>query len=191
VVSPDGRASRRALLSAAGTALAGGTLALGGCGSAETGKQAVKKTSAAVQEKDIAVLGRALALERRTVAAYIAGMPLLTFAQRKAARQFLNQELEHTGELISLIKAAGGKAPPRADSYAIGHPTDGPGVLALLHSLESLQISSYLQWIPQLSPGPVRAAVASILTVDAQHLSMVRVLERQVPVPGPFVTGSV
>jgi len=190
-VTPDGRASRRALLTGAGTALAGGTLALAGCGSAEIGKQAVKKTSARVQAKDIAVLNQALALERRTVAAYIAGMPLLTFSQRKAARQFLNEELEHTGELISLIKAAGGKAPPRADSYALGHPIDGPGVLAVLHSLESLQISRYLEWIPQLSPGPVRAAVASILTVDAQHLSMVRVLEGQVPVPGPFVTGSV
>ena len=191
MVTPDGRASRRALLTGAGTALAGGTLALAGCGSAEIGKQAVKKTSARVQAKDIAVLNQALALERRTVAAYIAGMPLLTFTQRKAARQFLNEELEHTGELISLIKAAGGKAPPRADSYALGHPIDGPGVLAVLHSLESLQISRYLEWIPQLSPGPVRAAVASILTVDAQHLSMVRVLEGQVPVPGPFVTGSV
>ncbi|HEY2318148.1 MAG TPA: ferritin-like domain-containing protein [Solirubrobacteraceae bacterium] len=197
-MSPDGRASRRALISGAGTALAGGSLglvggslALAGCGSAETGKQAVKNTSAPVQRQDIAVLSQALALERRTVAAYIAGMPLLTQPQRTTARQFLNEELEHTGELISLIKAAGGKAPPRADSYALGHPTDGPGVLALLHSLESLQIARYLEWIPRLSPGPVRAAVATILTVDAQHLSMVRVLQGQVPVPGPFVTGSV
>jgi ferritin-like protein len=190
VVNTDGRASRRALLTGAGAALAGGSLALAGCGSAETGKQAVKKTSGLVQQRDIAVLNQALVLERRTVAAYIAGMPWLTQVQRKAARQFLNEELQHTGELISLIKAAGGKAPPRADSYALGHPADGPGVLALLHSLESLQISSYLDWIPRLSPGPVRAAVASILTVDAQHLSMVRVLQGQVPVPGPFVTGS-
>jgi Ferritin-like domain len=191
VVSPGGRASRRALLTGAGTALAGGALAVAGCGSAATGKQAVKQTPAAVKDQDIAVLEHALALERRTIAAYIAGMPLLTFSQRQAARQFLNEELEHAGELISLIKAAGGKAPPRADSYAIGHPTDGPGVLALLHSLESLQISSYLKWIPQLSPAALRAAVASILNVDAQHLSMVRVMQGQVPVPGPFVTGSV
>jgi hypothetical protein len=191
VVSPGGRASRRALLTGAGTALAGGALAVAGCGSAATGRQAVKQTPATVQKQDIAVLQRALALERRTIAAYIAGMPLLTFSQRKVARQFLNEELQHAGELISLIKAAGGKAPARADSYAIGHPTDGPGVLALLHSLESVQISSYLEWIPQLSPAPLRAAVASILNVDAQHLSMVRVLQHQVPVPGPFVTGSV
>jgi hypothetical protein len=191
VVSTDGRASRRALLTGAGAALAGGAIALTGCGSADTGKEAVKKTSMPVRHQDIAILNEALALERRTVAAYIAGTPLLTPSQRKATRQFLNEELQHTGELISLIKAAGGKAPPRADSYALGHPTDGPGVLALLHSLEGLQISSYLDWIPRLSPGPVRAAVSSILTVDSQHLSMVRVMQGQVPVPGPFVTGSV
>jgi hypothetical protein len=37
----------------------------------------------------------------------------------------------------------------------------------------------------------VRAAVSSILTVDSQHLAVVRVMQGQVPVPGPFVTGSV
>ncbi len=190
MVSDDGAPSRRALLTGTGTALAGGVLALAGCGSVETGKKAVKQTSASVRERDIAILGRALELERRTVAAYIACIPLLTRPERKACRQFLNEELQHTGELTSLIKAAGGKAAPRADSYALGHATDGPSALALLHSLENLQISSYLGWIPQLSPAPVRAAVASILTVDSQHLAMVRVMQDQDPVPGPFVTGS-
>jgi hypothetical protein len=190
VVSKDGRASRRALLTGTGTALAGGALALAGCGSVATGKKAVKTTSPPVRQQDIEILGRALDLERRTVAAYIACIPLLTRPQRKAANQFLNEEFEHTGELISLIKAAGGKAAPRADSYPIGRATDGPSAFAVLHSLEALQISSYLKWIPQLSPGPVRAAVASVLNVDAQHLAMVRVMQGQNPVPGPFVTGT-
>jgi len=191
VVSDDGAPSRRALLTGTGTALAGGVLALAGCGSVDTGKKAVKQTSASVRERDIAILGRALELERRTVAAYIACIPLLTRPERKACRQFLNEELQHTGELASLIKAAGGKAPPRADSYDLGQAaTDGASARALVHSLEALQISSYLGWIPQLSPAPVRAAVASILTVDSQHLAMVRVMQDQDPVPGPFVTGS-
>jgi hypothetical protein len=190
VVTQSGRASRRALLTGTGTALAGGALALAGCGSVATGKKAVKTTSEPVRHHDIEILGHALELERRTVAAYIACIPLLTRPQRKAARQFLNEELQHTGELASLIKAAGGKAAPRADSYPIGRATDGPSAFAVLHSLEALQISSYLKWIPQLSPGPVRAAVASVLTVDAQHLAMVRVMQGQNPVPGPFVTGT-
>jgi hypothetical protein len=29
-----------------------------------------------------------------------------------------------------------------------------------------------------------------VLTVDAQHLAMVRVMQGQDPVPGPFVTGT-
>jgi hypothetical protein len=190
VVRKDGASSRRALFTGTGSVLAGGALALAGCGSVDTGSHAVKQTSAPVRERDIEILGRALELERRTVAAYIACLPLLTRPERKACRQFLNEELQHTGELASLIKAAGSKAPPRADSYALGHATDGPSARALLHSLEALQISSYLGWIPQLAPGPVRAAVASIFTVDAQHLAMVRVMQDQDPVPGPFVTGS-
>jgi hypothetical protein len=190
VVSNGRASSRRALLTGTGTALAGGALALAGCGSVATGKKAVKRTSEPVRHHDVEILGRALDLERRTVAAYIACIPLLSRSQRKAARQFLNEEFQHTGELISLIKAAGGKAGPRADSYDLGHATDGPSAFALLHSLEALQISSYLEWIPRLSPGPVRAAAASILTVDSQHLAMVRVMQGQDPVPGPFVTGS-
>jgi hypothetical protein len=190
VVSDDGASSRRALLTGTGMALAGGAVALAGCGSVATGKRAVKQTSELVRQDDIEILSRALELERRTVNAYIACIPLLTRPQRKAARAFLNEELQHTGELVSLIKAAGGKAAPRADSYPIGHAADGPSAFTVLHSLETLQIRSYLKWIPQLSPGPVRAAVASILTVDSQHLAMVRLMQGQNPVPGPFVTGT-
>jgi hypothetical protein len=192
VVTDDGRApSRRALLTGTGTALAGGALTLaGGLALAGCGAAAGTTTSATPQPGDVQILGQALELERHTVAAYVAGIPLMARPQRRAFRQFLNEELQHTGELISLIKAAGGKAAARADSYALGHPTDAAGVLALLHSLETLQISSYRQWIPRLSTGPVRAAAASILTVDAQHLTMVRVLQDQDPVPAAFVTGA-
>jgi len=190
VVSDDRASSRRALLTGTGAALAGGALVLAGCGSVATGDSAVKKSSVQLDHQDIEILERALELERRTVAAYIACIPLLTRPQRKAFRQFLNEEFQHTGELASLITAAGSTPPPRADSYPIGHPTDGPAALAVIHSLEALQISRYLEWIPRLSTGPVRAAVASVLTVDAQHLTMCRVLQGQDPVPGPFVTGS-
>jgi hypothetical protein len=191
VTEGDRASSRRALLSGAGPALAGAAaLALGGCGHTATGRNAVKQLPAALIKADIDILLQALELERRTVTAYVAAIPLLPHSQVKAARQFLGEELQHTGELISLIRAAGGKAPPRADSYDIGHATDGPSVLTVLHYLEGLQIANYLRWIPKLAPGPVRAAVASILTVDAQHLAMVRVVQGKVAVPGPFVTGS-
>ena len=50
-------------------------------------------------------------------------------------------------------------------------------MLALLHRLERAQIAAYLDAIPQLSPGPVRAAVASILANDAQHLAVLRLTQ--------------
>ncbi|MGH2914200.1 MAG: ferritin-like domain-containing protein, partial [Solirubrobacteraceae bacterium] len=140
--------------------------------------------------RDLVLLGVALELGRRTTWAYVAGIPLLSRRQRKAARQFLSEELEHTGELISLIRTVGGHAAPRANSYDVGHPVDAAGVLALLHSLERAQIGGYLRAIPLLSPGPIRAAAATILAVDAQHLSLLRIEQGQDPVPSAFVSGA-
>jgi hypothetical protein len=190
-----GERSRRALLAGVGAGLAGaGALLLEGCGggATATAEQTATTTppSPAAATQDIAILNRALDLERRTVAAYVAGIPLLPRAQAQAARQFLSEELEHTGELISLIKTSGGKAGPRANSYPIGHPSDAAGVLALLHELETMQIAYYLRSIPRLTPGPTRAAAATILTVDSQHVTMLRLTQGQTPVPSAFVTGA-
>ena len=111
MVAEDG-ASRRALLRGAGQALvsAGALAALGGCGGqAPSGPQAVKQAARPVAHTDVEILTAALALERRTVAAYVAGIPLLPRSQVKGAKAFLSEELTHTGELISLIKAAGAR----------------------------------------------------------------------------------
>ena len=191
-MSEEGRASRRSLLSGAGMTLAGaGALAISACGhKSKSGRQSVKKLPRSIQLHDVELLGRALELERRTVAAYTAGIPLLTRPDAKTAKQFLNEELQHTGELLGLIKAAGGKLIAPAASYDIGHPTDGSGVLALLHELERAQIAAYLSAIPELVPGPVRAAVASILANDAQHVAILRLAQGLSPAPSAFVTGS-
>jgi hypothetical protein len=192
VVSAQGGAVRRELLAGVGTSLAAGAaVALAGCGhQAHVPREAVKKAPAPVKRRDVEILSAALDLERRTVAAYTAGIPLLPRSQAKAAKQFLNEELEHTGELLALIKAAGGMAPPRADSYDIGHPRDGAGVLVLLHQLERLQVAGYLKLLPRLSPGPVRAEVSSILANDAQHISILRLAQGMNPLPSAFVTGA-
>lgn len=188
-MSPDTAPSRRALLTAglAGTAAA----VLGGCGSAAAQTpDPIKRLPAAVRARDVEILSHALALERRTVAAYIAGIPLLPHPHAQAAEQFLSEEIEHTGTLDGLIQEAGGTFTPRPNSFDLGRPQTAADVLRLLHSLETQLITAYLQSIPRLSPGPMRAAVASILTVDAQHTSMLRVIQGQTPVPSAFVTGS-
>jgi hypothetical protein len=186
--------SRRALLTRAGGIAAGAAALTGlsGCGSqAAIGSRAVKRAAQPVAESDVRILSAALVLERRTVAAYVAGIPLMPRAYVKGAKAFLSEELAHTGELISLVKAAGGTAADRADTYDIGPvPRASDDVLATLHTLERLQIASYLKWIPQLSPGPVRAAVSTILACDAQHVAVLRAARGQPALAGPFVTGT-
>ena len=188
---PAGR-SRRALLGAATAAIAGGaSVALAGCGgNGRTGAHSVHKARKPVRRADIAMLERLLDLERHTVAAYTAGIPLLGRDDAKTAKQFLDEELQHTGELIALIKAAGGMAAPRAAAFDLGHPRTSADVLALLHDLERRQIGLYLDTIPRLSPGPVRAAAATIVASDAQHIAILRRAQGRPPMPSPFVTAS-
>ena len=190
-MGPPGR-SRRALLGGATAALAGATsLALSGCGvKASTGAHSMRKARPPVRQADITLLEGLLDLERHTVAAYTAGIPWLGHDDAKTAKQFLNEELQHTGELISLIKAAGAHAPPRRAPFDLGHPAGAAGVLELLHGLERAQIITYLDAIPRLSPGPVRAAAATILASDAQHIAMLRLAQGEPPLAGPFLTGA-
>jgi hypothetical protein len=144
-----------------------------------------------VKLADLQILDHLLRLERWTVAAYIASIPLLRRPRARAAKQFLNEELEHTGELLSLIKSAGGrKGPPRAASYPLGHPRDEQQVLALLHGLERAQLTAYLAAIPRLAPGSVRAAAASILASDSQHIAILRMMQGVPALPSAFVTGT-
>ena len=62
------------------------------------------------------------------------------------------------------------------------------GQFRLLHQLESTQIAGYLRAIPRLSPGPLRAEVASVLANDAQHISILRLAQDANPLPSAFVT---
>ena len=185
------RRSRRALLGGATAALAGAaSLALDGCGAkGRTGAHSVHKARPPVRQADLELLRRLLDLERHTVAAYTAGIPLLGHDDAKTAKQFLDEELQHTGELISLIKAAGGHAPPRRAPFTLGHPTGAAGVLELLHGLERTQIVTYIDTIGRLAPGPVRAAAATILASDAQHIAFLRRAQGMSPLAGPFLTG--
>lgn len=191
MVSDDDGCARRALLSGAGAALVGaGAALLAGCGSsASSGQPAPKKVAQPIERADLKILRDLLDLERKTVAAYTAGMPLLPHSQAKTAKQFLYEELQHTGELLALIKASGGEDPPRRASYDLGHPRDGQQVLSLLHELERAQIAAYLHAIPRLRPAPMRAAVATILNSDAQHIAILRLTQGLAPIPSPFVTG--
>jgi hypothetical protein len=172
---------------------AAGTVVLAGCGgsSGAAGSDSTTGTSpsADVSPRDAELLTAALELERRTVAAYVACIPLLDQTNAKAATVWLSAEIQHTGVLIGLIFQAGTKAQPRANSYDIGPlPSSQGQALARLASFEQLQISYYLKIIAQLQLATARATVSSILADDAQHIALLRVVQGKPAVPSAFVT---
>ena len=186
----DGR-SRRALLG--GAVAAAGTVVLAGCGgssgSAGTDSTTGTSPSADASPRDVELLTPALELERRTVDAYVACIPLLNPTNAKAAALWMSAEIQHTGVLIGLIFQAGTKAQPRANSYDIGPmPSNQAQALARLASLEQLQISYYLRIISQLQLATARAAVGTILSSDAQHIALLRLVQGKPAVPSAFVT---
>lgn len=173
--------SRRALLAGA----AGGVAAtvLSGCG----GKPLREKirSGARIPQGDIEPLNALLDVENYGIAAYAAGIPLLGPVGRIIGKQFLSQELSHAVELSDLVRGAGGKPRRRPSSYDLGDPRTEADAFALLERAERLQLNAYLQMIPTLSGGRVRAAIATIFANDAQHLAVLRMQAGQA-LPGAF-----
>jgi hypothetical protein len=186
-------ASRRGLLKAAGAGVAGGAaLLLAACGGSHTpSTQATTTTSSepVPNSLDAALLNHLLDLEHMGIAAYTAGIPLLSPAGRKDGQLFLTQELSHAGELSGLVNQAGGKPHKGRETYNFGHPHNEEDVLKLLHRIERAQINAYLDAIPKVSLGSTRAALAAVLANDAQHIAVLRLSLGRRPIPTALVTG--
>ncbi len=180
--------SRRRLLGTAGAGLAGvGAVLLAGCGSKSL--HARLKRTPTVARTDVEVLNHLLEVEQVAIAAYTAGAPLLPPPAARAAKRFLEQETEHAFGLAGLVKAAGGTPRDPLPSYDLGHPRTGDDVLRLLHETEGAQLAAYVDAIPRLRPGAVRAQAAGYFANDAQHVAILRSLLGQTPSPAAFVTG--
>jgi hypothetical protein len=186
-------ASRRGLLKAAGAGVAGGAaLLLAACGGSHApSTQATTTTSSepVPNSLDAALLNHLLDLEHMGIAAYTAGIPLLSPAGRKDGQLFLTQELSHAGELSGLVNQAGGKPHKGRETYNFGHPHNEEDVLKLLHRIERAQINAYLDAIPKVSLGSTRAALAAVLANDAQHIAVLRLSLGRRPIPTALVTG--
>jgi hypothetical protein len=178
--------SRRNLLLAGAAGVA--ALLVGGCGGSSQPLLVQLERSPPLQRTDVQVLGHLLDVENLGIAAYAAGAPLLEPGLAQSAELFLNDELAHAGQLIGLIKEAGGE-PNEPTTYDLGHPRTNEEVLALLREVERLQIASYLDALPRLTLGKLRQQAVSIMANDAQHLAAVRAGLGQAPVPSAFVTG--
>jgi bacterioferritin (cytochrome b1) len=167
---------------------------IAGCGGRGTASGATTTTTSQSQTTaspaDLDILVAALDLEHMSIAAYAAGIPLLSGNAQRAGKEFLLQELAHAGSLATLIKQAGGKPSAPQSSYDLGNPRGEADVLALLHTVERRVIAAYLDAIPRLPAGLVRAKLVSILANEAQHIAVVRQQLGLQPVPSPLLTTS-
>ena len=175
------------MLLGGGTAFATAGL-LSGCGTKPLREKI--RGGAKVSRADIDALNGLLDVEHYAIAAYTAGAPLLGHTAAKAAQQILSQELAHAVELGDLITRAGGKANKPRSTYDLGHPGTANEVLVLLERAEQAQLTAYLDVIPRVGGGRLRAALAAIFANDAQHLTVLRWQTGQAPVPAALVVGS-
>ena len=176
--------SRRAFLRNAGLGTVGGSAVfLAACGkkSSEPDEESAKR--------DAEILNGALDLEHMAIAVYTAGAPLLKGDVVKLGRQFLSQEKEHADALETAIRDADGRPNRPKRSYDFPSVTDPAGVLKLATTIEDMAIAAYLDAIPRLSSGDLRATAASIVTNEAEHLSVLLGAQGRPQVPSAFVVG--
>jgi Ferritin-like domain len=138
----------------------------------------------------VPILNGLLGVEFFAAYAYTAAIPLLVGRDMRAARQFLHQELAHITVVRTLIESVHGEASVQRASYPLGHPHGRSGLLAMLHRVEAESIRAYVEAIPKLSAGGVRAAAASVMANEGQHISVLRASLGLQPVPAALVTGS-
>lgn len=171
----------------AGAALGGGLAAAATLGASGAG-------ATTEAEREIAVLGRLIRLERSTADAYAAA------AERGALRSvagggpelLLEQELAHLDALSDALEQVGGDVPvpgalPRPSPPA---PRAGEAKLAAwLIRLEESAVAAYLDAHRRLRGGRVLAILTSILANEGQHLAALRLAVNRAPVPRAFETG--
>jgi rubrerythrin len=156
--------SRRRFLHGSGVATAGGSAAfLAACGGGSEKNKNETATAA-----DIAILNSAIDLENTAIAAYTAGAPLLKGEVLKLGREFLGQE-----------KAA----------YDFPRVRTQRDVLLLANMIEHEAIAAYLDALPKLSSPDLRATAASIVTNEAEHVSVLLGALGRPQVPTAFVAG--
>jgi bacterioferritin (cytochrome b1) len=141
-------------------------------------------------ESDVDLLNSVLATEQQAIAAYTAVTPLLGGTAQRAAARFLAQDLAHAGELRALIKRVGGHPHQPSAGSPVGSTVGRIDLLEALHRLEQAQIAAYLTAIPAVSTRLLRAALASMMANDAQHVVTLRAELGLAPLTTAFLTAA-
>lgn len=164
--------TRRRLLGLAGAGLAGASAGvLGACGD-DTKNPNVRTAPDESDEADVEMLNSVLDLELRSVAAYKAAAGALSGRGLQIAQDFIEHEQAHVDALSAAIRDAGGR--PNRPEAAYGFPRlrSQGAALRFAADLENTAIAAYIDALPKLSQGDLRALAGSIVTVEAEHLAV-------------------
>ncbi|MEA2181188.1 MAG: hypothetical protein QOF69_373 [Solirubrobacteraceae bacterium] len=181
--------SRRRFFRMSGVSLAGGSAVfLTACGD-DTKSAGVKTGPDESDQADVEMLNSALDLELMAVAAYKAGAALLKGEVLQIGKAFLEQEQEHADGLSQAIKDAGGTPNRAKASYDFPKLSSQNDVLRFAVDLENTAIAAYIDALPKLSQGDLRATAAAIVTTEAEHVAVLLGVLGKNQVPDAFVTG--
>ncbi len=168
-------------------AVAGSLAALEACGGSPGPRGYGANENAASADAD--VLNSSLDLEHMAVAAYTVVIPRLSSSRRSLGHRFLTQERAHATALSRLIGELGGTPNQPRASYDFLALHDESGALRFANDIENTAVAAYIDALPKLSNPILKATVASIITNEAEHLSVLASALHQTPAPTPFVVG--
>jgi rubrerythrin len=184
--------SRRRFFHMSGVSVAGtSAVFLAACGDDDGTTGAADPQDAGGDAADVEILNSALDLELMAVAAYKAGAAQLRGAVLDAGQRFVEQEQEHADALASAIRDLGGRPNRAKRSYDFPELRSQPDVLRFAVDLENTAIAAYLDALPKLSSGDLRATAAAIVTTEAEHAAVLLGALDRPQVPAAFVTGRV
>jgi rubrerythrin len=181
--------SRRRFFEISGVSVAGGSaMFLAACGDDTKSPTATGPDES--DEADREILNSALDLELMAVAAYKAGAAHLRGEVLQIGKQFLEQEQEHADGLMAAIVDAGGTANKAKPSYDFPGLRSQRDALRFAVELENTAIAAYIDALPKLGEGDLRATVAAIVSNEAEHVAILLGALGEQQVPGAFVLGT-
>ena len=181
--------SRRRFFHMSGVSVAGGSaMFLSACGD-DTKSPVIGPDES--DEADVEILNSALDLELMAVAAYKAGAAKLKGDVLAVGKLFLEQEQEHADGLMAAIKDAGGRPNRAKKSYDFPELRSQTDVLRFAIDIENTAIAAYIDALPKLGKGDLRATAAAIISNEAEHVSVLLGALGEEQVPDAFVVGRV
>ena len=180
--------SRRRFFRTSGVSVAGASATFLAACSDDT-KNPVKLGPDESDQADVEILNGALDLELMVVAAYKVGAGRLRGSRLEIVKGFLEQEQAHADGLAGAIEDLDGTPNRSKSAYDFPALRSEADVLRFAIDLENTAIAAYIDALPKFSDKDLRSTAASIITNEAEQVSVLLEAVGREPVPGAFVTG--